>query len=72
MFAVAKQAGRLAQVLRATVPLNGLDDSFPHKIAATSRSGDGIDLIDDRIVEVNVDSHIYIIRTNRWDSFNER
>ena len=65
MFAVAKQAGRLAQVLRATVPLNGLSDRFPHKSAATSRTGDGIDLVDDRVVEINVHFHIYIYRTNR-------
>ncbi len=72
MFAIAKQAGHLVQVLRAKVPLNGLFDRFPHKSAAPSRSGDGIDLADDRVVELNVHSHIYIYRTNRWASFKER
>lgn len=60
VFAIAKHPGHCAQVLRATMLLNGLYDCFPHEGAAASQSGYGIDLTHDRIVEFNVHSHVYI------------
>ena len=66
VFAVAEYASRRAQVLHATMPVNGLYDRFPHESAPASQSGDGIDLADDRVIELNVHSHVYIYGTERW------
>ncbi len=63
VLAIAKHARRLTQVHCAAVPFESLYDRFPDKDAATSQSGDGIDLADDRIVEFNVHSHVYILST---------
>ena len=63
VFAVSEHARRVAQARRATVPVDSLQDHLPHKGTAASRSGDGIDLTDDRSVQFNVHSHVYIIST---------
>ena len=66
VFAVAEYASRRAQVLHATMPVNGLYDRFPHESATASQSGDGIDIANDRVIELNVHSHVYILSTNLW------
>ena len=63
VFTITKHTGRLTQVHGAAVPFHGVCDRFPHKGAAASRAGDGIDLADDHIVEFNVHSHVYIFST---------
>lgn len=60
VFTIAKHSGRRAQLLRATMLLDGLNDCFPHEGAAASQSGDRIDLTDDGLVEFNVHSHVCI------------
>lgn len=66
VFAVAEYASRRAQVLHATMPVNGLHDRFPHESATASQSGNGIDVADDRVIELNVHSHVYIYSTKLW------
>lgn len=68
VLAVAKHAGCLAQASRSTLPADSVQDRLPHKGTAASRSGDGINLADDRIVELNVHSHVSIISTKQCDN----
>ena len=53
-------------MLSATMPLHGLYDRFPYKSAATSQSGNGIDITDDRVIEFNVHSHMHVYSTELW------
>ena len=63
VFAVAKYSGSLAQETHATVSVDSSQYRLPHERASVPQAGDGIYLGDDRIIESNVHSDVYISDT---------
>ena len=63
MFAAAKDSGSLPHETSATVAVDSGQYRLPHECASPSQAGDGIDFGDNRIVELNVYSHVFINNT---------
>ena len=59
MFAVAECTGSLSQGTRSTVSVDSSQHRFAHEGASAPWAGDGINLGDDRIVKLNLHSHVH-------------
>jgi hypothetical protein len=61
--AVAKSPGRAAKATGATMEVDGGDHRVPHERASAPRTGNGVDLGDDCVVQLKVHSHVCTYNT---------
>lgn len=61
--AVAKSPGRAAKATGATMEVDGGDHRVPHERASAPRTGNGVNLGDDCVVQLEVHSHVYTYNT---------
>ena len=57
--AVAESPGRAAKALGTTVAVDGGQHRAPHECASAPRTGDGVDLGNDCVVQLKVHSHVW-------------
>lgn len=64
MSPVAQNPGRAAKALGTAMAVDGGQHRVPHECASAPRTGNGVDLANDCVVQLKVHSHVWLYDTD--------